>query len=90
MTYGGVSGSVVFLFSKEGDLTGCNADRYMGGGNEATLEKWEVRSTRFDVVNGIRIPVQSEVTWKLKPNDFTWYRLEITEIGYDQPFLYNQ
>jgi len=30
----------------------------------------------------ICIPTQSEVTWKLKTGNFSWLKLEITEIDY--------
>jgi hypothetical protein len=30
------------------------------------------------------MPVKSEVTWKLKSGDYTWYKLEITEIEYNK------
>lgn len=89
LSYKGVSGSVVFLFNEKGDAVGCRADRYMGGGKDAALQKWEVHSTAFAVLNGIRIPVRSEATWKLKTGDFTWYKLEITDVEYNRPFLYN-
>ena len=88
LTYKGSSGSAVFHFNDRWDLSGCNADRYMGTGNRASLEKWEVRSLEYGVLNGIRIPVKSEVTWKLKTGDFTWLKLEITEIEYNQKGLY--
>ena len=82
MTYNGVSGSVIFYFNKDGDMIRCIADRYKGGGSEATLEKWVVDTKRYAVMNGIRMPVQSEATWKLKEGDYTWYKLEITSIEY--------
>ena len=82
MTYNSVSGSLVFCFNKDGELIRCIADRYKGGGSEATLEKWVVDTKRYAVMNGIRMPVQSEATWKLKEGDYTWYKLEITSIEY--------
>jgi hypothetical protein len=88
LTYKGSSGSAIFHFSEKGDILACNADRYMSTGNGASLEKWEVRSTEYGVMNGIRIPVKSEATWKLKTGDFTWLKLEITQIEYNQQGLY--
>ncbi len=87
MNYNGVSGSVTFYFSKEGQILGCSADRYKGGGKDATLEKWVVTTKGYSVMNGIKMPVKSEATWKLKTGDFTWYKLEITEVEYNQPEL---
>lgn len=90
LTYKGVSGAVLFHFDERGDMMGCSADRYMGGGKEAVLEKWEVQSKSYAEMNGIRMPVKSEATWKLKAGDFTWYKLEITEVEYNKPLLYNE
>lgn len=83
MSYNGVSGSVTFQFNNQGDMTACSADRYMGSGKNATLEKWIVTSKSYDLMNGIRMPVKSEVTWKLKSGDYTWYKLEITDIAFN-------
>jgi hypothetical protein len=88
MTYKGVSGAVLFQINDRGEVTGCYANRYMGGGKEAVLEKWEVRSTEYAVMDGIKIPVKSEATWKLKTGDFTWYKLQITQIEYNHLTLY--
>jgi hypothetical protein len=88
LTYKGVSGSVVFHFDENGDVAACSADRYMGGENNASLEKWQVRSTEHRLMDDIRIPVRSEVTWKLKSGDFTWLKLEITEIQYNSKDIY--
>jgi hypothetical protein len=88
LTYKGVSGSVVFHFNENGDVAACNADRFMGSETDAQIEKWEVRSTAFGVMDGVRIPVKSEVTWKLKEGDFTWLKLEIKEIEYNARNLY--
>ena len=86
MTYNGVSGSVVFYFNVLGYMTGCCANRYKGGGKEATLEKWVVNSKGYEEMNGIKMPVRSEATWKLKNGDYTWYKLEITDIQFNKPY----
>jgi len=82
MSYKGVSGSVIFYFDKTGNIVRCIADRYKGGGSEATLEKWVVDAKKYATMNGIKIPVKLEVTWKLKEGDYTWCKLEITGIKY--------
>ncbi len=52
------------------------------------LEKWIVTTKETGALNGIKIPVKSEVTWKIKTGDFIGYKLEITEIEYNKPQLY--
>lgn len=88
MHYKGVSGSIIFDFNKEGDMIACYADRYMGGGKNAGLEKWQVVAKEHAFMDGFRIPVRLEATWKLKSGDFTWYKLEITGVEYNKPYLY--
>jgi hypothetical protein len=83
MVHNGVSGSVIFHFSKGDDIIGCSADRFKGGGKDAPLEKWVVTTKGYSVMNGIKMPVKSEATWKLKEGDFTWYKLEISEVEYN-------
>lgn len=89
MTYKGVSGDVTFVFSENGNLKACQADRYKDSNDSAQLEKWEVVTKRYGVLDGIRMPVESEVTWKLKEGDFTWYKLVINELEYDKPERYS-
>ncbi len=88
LTYKGSSGTVDFLFNKEGGLSGCNANRFKGSEVNAVRELWQIRTTAFAVINGIRMPIKSDVTWKLKTGDFTWLKLEITAIEYNKPQLY--
>ena len=90
LTYKNMSGSVVFHFNEQGRLKSCTADRYKESGKNAALERWEVVITKYGVINGVKIPVNLEVTWKLKTGDFTWYKLDITEIDYNRAEMYNQ
>jgi hypothetical protein len=88
--YGSSSGSVNFLFDKDGNVTECNADRYMENEENSRREKWVVRMMHYSRINGIEIPADCEVTWKLKTGDFTWCKLHITDIAYDKPLVYGQ
>jgi hypothetical protein len=90
MVYKGISGSVTFYFTSTGDIKRCIAERFMNSDNSASLEKWEVISKEYGFMNGIRVPVKSEVTWKLKAGDFTWLKLEITEIEYNKSLQYQK
>lgn len=91
MRYGGIEATGIFYFNEQGDLLRFTADRYYDRGKEAaTLEKWQIDVTETAVMNGIRMPRKTEVTWKLPTGDFTWYKLEITEIEYNRPELYGQ
>lgn len=82
MEYKQVKGEVLFRFSSEGRIVTCSAQRYQSGGVSGRRERWEVRNLAFGIRNRIEIPLKSEVTWKLADGDFTWYRVEITDISY--------
>ncbi len=88
MSYKGVSGSCVFHFDETGEVAGFSADRYMGGGKDAVLEKWLGTTRGYGTMGGIRMPVKVEVAWKLRKGDFTWYKFEIEHLDYDRPSVY--
>lgn len=75
--------SGVFSFSENGDFVSFTANRYYGGGTNATLEKWHIEALSYKEFNGIKIPNKSKVTWKLPEGDFHWLNLEITDIDYN-------
>ncbi len=83
MRYGEVTASGVFYFAANGDMQSFEANRYYDRPEGATLERWHVETITTAELNGTRMPVQSEVTWKLADGDYTWLRLEITEISYN-------
>jgi hypothetical protein len=87
MSYGGVTASGLFRFNPMGDVTSFEARRYYDRKEGATLETWviAVDQNGYREFGGIRVPAKSAVTWKLKTGDFTWYKLEITDIAYNTP-----
>jgi len=42
------------------------------------------RAGGYREFEGIRIPAISTVTWKLKEGDYTWLKLELTEVNYNK------
>jgi hypothetical protein len=83
MNYKGVSGTVIFHINDNGEVVSCAAKRYMGGGKNSSLEDWEVTYKQHEFRNGIKIPIQSEVIWKLKSGDFKWFKVKVDEIEYN-------
>lgn len=83
MTYKGASGSAVFTFNENGDFVKFSAMRYMGSEANSPLKEWVITLNEYKVYNGIKIPVKGEATWKLNDGDFTWYRLEVYDIEYN-------
>ena len=87
MTYGGISTSGLIRFDVHGDMVSFEAKRYYDRKEGATLEDWfiQVDPDGYREFQGVRIPARSSVTWKFKEGDFTWFRLEITGIKYNEP-----
>jgi hypothetical protein len=83
MSYAGVTAAAVFTFDAEGRVQQISADRYLGSGDAATLERWSARVQAWRRLNGVVIPVEGVVGWKLKTGDFDYYRWQITRIEYD-------
>jgi hypothetical protein len=77
-----VTGSVVLHVNEQSQLTHVTADRYMG--EHGQLTPWSVQALDSQEVCGMRIPTRVEVTWHLASGIFTWFRVEITEIEYNQ------
>lgn len=82
MNYKGMNASCVFHFDEAGDVAGLSADRFMGGGENAALEKWIGTTRAYGTRGGVRMPVRVEVTWELRTGDFTWYKFEIERLEY--------
>ncbi|HMP13902.1 MAG TPA: hypothetical protein PKD70_08475 [Saprospiraceae bacterium] len=87
MRYGDVTASGLFTFDAAGDMQSFEAPRYYDRKTGPTLEQWHIQNTATAELSGIRMPVQSEVTWKLQEGDFTWLKLEITEVAYNQNLI---
>lgn len=88
MTYKSVSGDVLFYFNEKGEITRCTANRYKENTEHAPLEKWIVTTRETGVLNGIKMPLKSEVMWELEEGDFTWFKIEVTEIEYNIPYKF--
>ena len=82
MNYKGTEGSGVFHFNKNGDFKKFVAMRYKDA-KDAEPAEWTVTASETAIRNGIRIPVKSEVKWKLDESEWTWLKLEITDIKYN-------
>ncbi len=80
----GVMGSVVLHVNEQGQLTHVTADRYKEEHGHYLLAPWSGQCNEYQEVEGMRIPTRIEVTWHLTSGEFTWFRVQITEIEYNQ------
>lgn len=85
MHYKSVSASGLFRFNPQGDVTSFEARRYFDRKEGATLETWVIAMEEqgYREFAGVRVPAKATVTWKLSTGDFTWYKLAITDITYN-------
>ena len=90
ITQHGVSASGVFAFDDAGRVTRFSAQRYMGSGASAKLERWVIPLHDWKVLGGTLVPTQGDVVWKLAGGDFDYYRFKIERIEYDQPHPYSK
>lgn len=88
MTYGGITAQTVFSFDESGDVVGFSCKRYMTRNRRYSLEDYSAKLEAHKTFEGIRIPAKGEVGWKLESGDFTYYKLEITDLGYNQPAVF--
>jgi hypothetical protein len=80
----GVTGSVVLHVNEHGQLTHVTADRYKEEHGHYLLAPWSAQCNEYQDVEGMRIPTRIEITWHLASGEFTWFRVKITEIEYNQ------
>ncbi|WP_243729677.1 DUF6920 family protein [Salegentibacter sp. 24] len=82
MNYKGTKASGVFYFDNHGNFKKFIAMRYKEA-SDLKPTKWIVSATKIEKRNGISIPVASKVSWKLDSGDWTWLKLEISELKYN-------
>jgi hypothetical protein len=81
--WGGQTATGTFFFTKDGDVAAFEAMRHGEFKGQISLEKWRIEMHKYQVFSGIRIPVECDVTWKLKSGDFTWLQLALTGMEYN-------
>lgn len=82
MEYNETKGSGVFHFDANGNFEKFVAMRYQDS-NDAEPTEWIVTATKTEERNGIKIPIESEVSWELENGKWTWLKLKITDIQYN-------
>lgn len=83
MSYKGVAGSVTFHFDENGDIKKISALRYKGSDKQAELKEWLGEIKEYSIVNGVKIPTKVDLSWILSGKKFTWYKIKITDINYN-------
>lgn len=84
MTYKGTSGSGTFYFNTDGDFIKFSTMRYMGNESVANRHEWILLVDEYKSFEGIKVPSRMSATWKLHSKDWTWLKLEIDKIQYNE------
>lgn len=87
MDYKGTKASGTFYFSKEGDFVKYTALRFKGNDEAAKRYEWVLIVDGYKTFEGIRVPSKMTATWKLENEDWTWLKLEIENIMYNENVL---
>jgi hypothetical protein len=87
-TYGDKQVSADFHINEAGQLTNLVAQRYRSVGKEFLKEKWSTPITNYAELNGLNLPVKGEAVWHLNGGDFSYIKVEITDLEYDTPIGY--
>lgn len=84
MNYKGTKGSGTFYFNSDGDFTKFSAMRYRGNEIDSKKQEWILLVSEHRIFEGIKVPTKMTATWKLEKQDWTWLKLEITDIKYNE------
>jgi len=88
ITVEGLAASAILYFNEEGQMTDFVAKRYMSVEDEYSLETWSTPIEEYREINGIMVPVKGEAVWRLSSGDFSYIRIEITDIEYGNLSVY--
>ncbi len=75
---------MVINAGERGDFTRFSAMRYKDNTDEAERFEWVMRVIDYEVFEGIKVPAIMTATWRLDDGDWTWLKLNITDIAYNE------
>jgi len=81
---GDVTITLLFRFNDDGLIGSVRAEARGRVVNDAVVPTpWEGRLWRYEVRDGLRIPLEAEVAWQLPKGPLPYWRARITEIAYE-------
>lgn len=87
MDYMGTTGSGTFFFNTEGDFVKFSAMRFKGNEADAKRYEWVLLVNGYKTFGGVKIPADMTATWKLENQDWTWLKLQITDVTYNEQVI---
>jgi hypothetical protein len=90
LTDRGLTVSALFCFDEEGKITNFIAERGRSNdGGKLVRTKWSTPISKYRTYgNGLRLPSKGEAIWHLDSGKYSYIKLEMTEVEYDNPSLY--
>ena len=83
MSFNGTTGTGIFYFNQNGEFKEFRAERYKETGPNARPIEWIVTSEKTETREGVKIPVKLSAAWKLDSGNWTWLKMEVSEITYN-------
>ncbi len=83
--YNGLSLFYIVTFNNTGEIIQMETKRYM---DERRLETWIIKPGKYEDKNGVIIPIEAEVFWRLKEGDFSYAKFNVKEIEYNKPEIF--
>lgn len=80
----GTRGEGTFYYNSEGDFIKFTALRYKGNDSDAEREEWVITAEEYATFSGIRVPSSLQATWKLEEGDWTWLKMQVKEVRYNE------
>jgi hypothetical protein len=84
MTYMGTKGSGTFFFNPNSDVIKYSCLRYKGNEVDAKRHEWQMLINDYKTFDGIKVPSKMKARWKLEDGDWTWLKLEVIDIIYNE------
>jgi hypothetical protein len=88
ITDGGRSASAVMYFDEKGALTNFVGDRYHEIDGVYVKDTWETPISGYGEFNGLKLPLKGEAVWRMSSGDFSYIKLEITDLEYNITEIY--
>jgi len=83
ITYGEKTASGIYTFTENGDIQQFTCMRYRDTQKDAKKLAWTAEILQVEEHNGIRIPTAMQATWELPDRDWTWLKLNVSNIQYN-------
>lgn len=83
LEYAGLKGSATFYFDDQYELVKVEAWRYKESDEDSRLVLCTGTIKEHQIVDGLKVPVEIEISWLLEHGPFTWYRFRASEIRFN-------